>query len=72
MKHPSSPRRMNSAFRRFLSGSFVDEDTIIDAADDCAPERNPGRGRFLSPPPLSMLNVSDKVLQVDVPALGIV
>jgi hypothetical protein len=72
MKPPSSPRRMNSAFRRFLSGSFVDEDTIIDADDDSANERNPGRGRFLSPPPLSMLNVSDKVLQVNVPSHGTV
>jgi hypothetical protein len=71
MKPPSSPRRMNSGFRRFLSGSFVDEDTIIDA-DDSANERNLGRGRFLTPPPLSMLNVSDKVLQVDVPAHGTV
>jgi hypothetical protein len=72
MKPSSSPRRMNSGFRRFLSGSFVDEDTIIDAADDSANERNPGAGRFLSPPPLSMLNVSDKVLQVYVPAHGTV
>lgn len=69
-KAPSSPRRMNSGFRRFLSGSFVDEDTIIDTGDVTANERKPGAGRFLSPPPLSMLNVSDKVLQVDVPAYG--
>ena len=69
-KAPSSPRRMNSGFRRFLSGSFVDEDTIIDTGDAIINERMPGAGRFLSPPPLSMLNVSDKVLQVDVPSYG--
>lgn len=63
------PRRIGSGLRRLISASLIDEDTIVtvDAQDTaCIMDEV----EFLSPPPLSMLNVSDQVLQVELPSHG--
>ena len=68
VKVRSPSRRIGSGLRRFLSGSLVDEDTI--STLDISINETEEPARFLAPPPLSMLNVSDQVLQVVLPSHG--
>lgn len=66
------PRRIGSGLRRLLSASLIDEDTIVtvDADESSIIHYEDDQAQFLVPPPLSMLNVSDQVIQVELPSHG--
>jgi len=68
----SPPRKIGSGLRRLLSASLIDDDTIVtaDPGDTAINDLEDESACFLAPPPLSMLNVSDQVLQVDLPSHG--
>lgn len=65
------PKRLGG-LRRFLSSSFMDEDSSVTVDPDVSilSENHGDRAQFLAPPPLSMLNVTDRVLQVSLPSHG--